>query len=79
MTKYQQIEKQTKDTKRHIKRCTKAQQWERFGFDVPIVNGQGMCGGCYNADDRTLEPECGKCPYNEYFIEAESGAMQYGA
>lgn len=79
MTKYQQIEKQTKDTKRHLKRCEKAQRWESFGFDAPIMNGQGMCGGCYNPDDRTLEAKCRECRYNEYFAETTSGAMQYGA
>lgn len=79
MTKYEQMEKKTKDTKRHLKKCSIADRWRKFGYGEPIVNGQGKCGGCYNPDERILEPECKECPYNEYFVEAAVGAMQYGA
>lgn len=73
MTKYERLEKQTKGTKRHLKKCDIADRWIKFGFGKTIVNSQGKCGGCYNPDDQTLEPECKECPYNEYFVETEIG------
>lgn len=79
MTQQQRIEKRTKDTKRNLNKCSLAKRWEKFGFGKVVINGHGKCGGCYNPDDNTLEAECRECPYNEYFIEAVSGIMQFGA
>lgn len=69
VTKWQRIEKQSKELKRFLKKCGAAVRQVKFGFKPPIVNGFGQCSGCYNPDDGQMEQECRECPYNEYFTE----------
>ncbi len=69
VTKWQQIEKQSKKLKRFLKKCMVAIRQAKFGFEPPIVNGFGKCSGCYNPDDGQMEQDCRVCPYNEYFTE----------
>lgn len=77
MTKREKLEKQIRDTKRYLKKCSVADKWRRFGFKVPIINTRGKCGGCYDPDDNMLEMRCKKCPYNEYFIEKQPVILQF--
>lgn len=69
VTKWQRIEKQSKELKRFLKKCEAAVRQVKFGFKPPIVNGFGQCSGCYNSDDGQMEQDCRVCPYNEYFTE----------
>ena len=69
VTKWQRIEKQSKELKRFLKKCEAAVRQVKFGFKPPIVNGFGQCSGCYNPDDGQMEQDCRACPYNEYFTK----------